>query len=69
MDSDIAMSTSDGITYTLEHTFVSGEEFKFRRDGSWDANWGDNHSVDGNADFNSANNISAPGCWCLQYRV
>ena len=38
--SDIAMSTSDGITYTLEHTFVSGEEFKFRRDGSWDANWG-----------------------------
>ena len=59
--SDIAMSTSDGITYTLDHTFVSGEEFKFRRDGSWDANWGDNHSADGNADFNSANNISAPG--------
>ena len=59
--SDIAMSTSDGITYTLDHTFVSGEDFKFRRDGSWDANWGDNHSADGNADFNSANNISAPG--------
>jgi hypothetical protein len=37
---DIDMSTTDGITYTLNNFFLTDGEAKFRQDNSWAINWG-----------------------------
>jgi hypothetical protein len=53
--SDVNMSTSDGITYTLQsYTFVDGEA-KFRQDDSWDLNWGGASFPSGTASLGGLN--------------
>lgn len=39
-ETDIDMSTNDGVTYTLVYTFEEGEA-KFRKNDDWATNWGD----------------------------
>ncbi|MBL6730747.1 MAG: hypothetical protein ISP74_07535 [Bacteroidia bacterium] len=55
---DTAMNTKDNITYTLSGILISAGNVKFRRDGGWNCNWGDNSVADGTADPNSGDNIS-----------
>ena len=39
--SDVNMTSTDNINWTLQYTFSSSEQLKFRQDADWAVNWGD----------------------------
>ncbi|MEI8007804.1 MAG: carbohydrate binding domain-containing protein, partial [Bacteroidota bacterium] len=54
-NTDVNMSTNDGIIYTLaNYDFLAGEA-KFRQDDSWDKNWGNSAFPGGTAVLNGSN--------------
>lgn len=55
---DVDMTTSDGISYTLDYPLVKGE-MKFRKDNKWTENWGGTYPS-GTGVLNSTNNIAIP---------
>ncbi|MFY7944933.1 MAG: hypothetical protein ACOVNZ_10135, partial [Crocinitomicaceae bacterium] len=37
---DVVMSTTDNINFSLNYSFATNEQVKFRQDGAWAINWG-----------------------------
>lgn len=37
---DVTMASTDGVNWTLNYTFSTNEQLKFRKDASWTVNWG-----------------------------
>lgn len=54
---DIDMTTTDGITYTLTDYTLSNGELKFRQDYDWATNWGGTNFPSGTGILNGNNNI------------
>ena len=57
---DFAMSTTDGVIYTLEFQDFMKGEVKFRQDNAWASNWGGSAFPSGTAAFNLQKNINVP---------
>jgi len=56
-DDDIDMQSNDGINYILKNYEFKNGEAKFRKDNSWDINWGGLTFPSGTAYLNSLHNI------------
>jgi hypothetical protein len=67
---DVDMTTTDGITYTLNnYTFTNGE-LKFRQDHSWTTNWGGTNFPMGTGILNSTNNLPIPaGTYTVTFNI
>jgi hypothetical protein len=54
-DTDVVMSTTDNVNYTLSNFTFSNGGAKFRQDASWGTNWGANAFPSGTANLNGSN--------------
>ena len=54
---EITLSTTDGVSYTINNLVVSNGEVKFRKDLSWTVNWGGSTFPSGQGISNSPTNI------------
>lgn len=52
---DVVMSTTDNVNYTLSNFTFSNGGAKFRQDASWGTNWGANAFPSGTANLNGSN--------------
>jgi hypothetical protein len=52
---DVVMSTTDNVTYTLSNFTFSNGGAKFRQDANWGTNWGANAFPSGTANLNGSN--------------
>ena len=52
---DVVMSTTDNVTYTLSNYTFSNGGAKFRQDANWGTNWGANAFPSGTANLNGSN--------------
>jgi hypothetical protein len=66
---DVNMSTNDGENYFLNgHFFVNGEA-KFRKDDSWDVNWGNNTFPTGTASLGGLAIPVAAGGYTVMFNI
>jgi len=68
-NTDVKMLTKDQITYTLTNYQFAGGEAKFRKDNSWDINWGNSSFPTGIADLYGANIPVTAGTYNVAFNV
>jgi len=67
---DTDMTTTDGITYTLNNFTLDTGTVKFRQDNDWPSNWGGTTWPSGTGVFNSQQNIpSQPGLYNITFNL
>lgn len=66
---DIDMTTTDGITYTLNDFYFTSGEAKFRQDNSWDINWGGDTFPNGVALLNGPNIPVQEGTYNVTFNI
>ncbi|AWI25927.1 T9SS type A sorting domain-containing protein [Flavobacterium pallidum] len=68
-DPDTDMTTTDGITYTLENYVFANGQLKFRQDDVWDNNWGGVGFPGDTANFNGPNIPVTAGTYTLTFNI
>lgn len=67
-DTDVPLTTTDGVTYTVENITLSNGQFKFRQDNDWAIQWGgtdfpNGTGVQGGGDIS----VTLPGVYTVSF--
>lgn len=68
-DSDTDMTTTDGVTYTIENFTLGAGTVKFRQDNAWTNNWGGATWPSGTGISNGSNIPSQPGLYNITFNL
>ncbi len=68
-DDDVDMTTTDGVTYTLEEYVFNSGSAKFRQDDAWTNNWGGSDFPSGTAVFNADNIPVVAGTYTVTFNL
>lgn len=66
---DVVMSTTDNVNYTLSNFTFSNGGAKFRQDASWTTNWGANAFPSGTANLNGSNIPVVAGIYDVSFNI
>jgi hypothetical protein len=66
---DVVMSTTDNVNYTLSNFTFSNGGAKFRKDASWGTNWGANAFPSGTASLNGSNIPVIAGVYNVSFNI
>lgn len=66
---DVPMSTTDNVNYTLSNFTFSNGGAKFRQNASWSTNWGANAFPSGTANLNGSNIPVTAGIYDVAFNI
>ena len=66
---DVVMSSTDGVNFTLENFTFNNGGAKFRQDASWSNNWGSNNFPSGTSTLNGNNIPVTLGTYNVAFNI